>query len=225
MMGLIDDPKVTIYVGVERKGYSLSKKMLCQSSAYFAAVFEGNFQEAITQTLDLEEDDEDAFELLIQYIYTREIVLDEPTNFTKSITRCLGLAKIGDKLGILDVVDIAYDKVFSILKGNSQRLQLCHLHTVFAEDWPPIKESVGNATFADGFAQAVFAIFIGRAVCKEQYNYKDWPLKEALAEVPGMGHLISLITFHRLRRGAESLGTDELYSALGLNRISGHVQR
>jgi len=214
MMGLADDLKVTILVGPEAKAFSLSKKILCSSSAYFAAAFEGNFQEGITQTLNLEEDDVDSFELLIQYIYTREVVLEkDPPNYGETITSYLGLAKIGDKLSIADVVYLAFEELRVILRKNCQRLQRSHLDLVFADDWPQITLGGKVRAFEHLFANAVFEILLGQGVGREKYV--DWPLKEVLAEIPGLGSDVSAVTLYRIQKGSESLGAKKLYSALG----------
>jgi BTB/POZ domain len=65
---MISGPKVDVYVGPDRKHYSLPKLLLCHYSQFFDRCFNGGFAEAISQSLDLPGDRVEDFEILLEYI-------------------------------------------------------------------------------------------------------------------------------------------------------------
>lgn len=70
---MISGPKVDIYVGTERKHYSLPKRLLCHYSAYFDRCFNDEFVEAKLQTLELVDDYVDWFEVLAEFMITGSV--------------------------------------------------------------------------------------------------------------------------------------------------------
>ncbi len=60
---------VTIYVGPRREEFKLSKDLLCYVSPFFKAAFEGGFKEGHEKTMELLEDDPEAFNHVVSYIY------------------------------------------------------------------------------------------------------------------------------------------------------------
>lgn len=60
---------VDVFVGPERKAFHLHRDLLCDRSAYFKAAFMGNFAEASSKEIQLPEDDDTAFELLVKWLY------------------------------------------------------------------------------------------------------------------------------------------------------------
>jgi BTB/POZ domain len=67
---------VRIRIGSASYEYKLSKALLCRQSPYFAATFEGNFQEGEEQSTNMTEIDGlvsiRSFELLVQWLYLRQ---------------------------------------------------------------------------------------------------------------------------------------------------------
>jgi hypothetical protein len=59
----------------EKDQYIISKALLCQSSGYFRAALEGGWRETTEQEIDLQDEDPEAFEMLIQYLYTGKVVI------------------------------------------------------------------------------------------------------------------------------------------------------
>jgi hypothetical protein len=59
----------TIYVGPDRQEFKVSKDLLCYVSPFFKAAFEGEFKEGKEQTMELLEDDVEAFSHVVSYMY------------------------------------------------------------------------------------------------------------------------------------------------------------
>ncbi|PQE09861.1 BTB POZ-like protein [Rutstroemia sp. NJR-2017a BBW] len=68
---------VKIYVGKERKCWTLSKELLCDNSEYFRAAFKGNFSES-NGVLTLEEEDPEIFAHFVNWIYSPNHTEMEP---------------------------------------------------------------------------------------------------------------------------------------------------
>jgi BTB/POZ domain len=67
---------VTVTVGQEdqAKTYTIHKNLLSQASTYFYGALEGNFRESHEQTLKLGEDCPTIFEVLIQWLYSGDVL-------------------------------------------------------------------------------------------------------------------------------------------------------
>ncbi|KAH9215359.1 hypothetical protein DL95DRAFT_408542 [Leptodontidium sp. 2 PMI_412] len=63
------DEIVTIHVGPKQKNFTVHKKLLCDRSEFFSKAFNGEFKEATDGVMYLPEDDADAFDSMIVYIY------------------------------------------------------------------------------------------------------------------------------------------------------------
>ncbi|TAQ83611.1 hypothetical protein B7494_g8067 [Chlorociboria aeruginascens] len=62
---------VEIYVGEERKLWVLHEDLLCDRIDFFASAFKSGFKEGREKKMDLEEEDPEAFGLLVDWIYGR----------------------------------------------------------------------------------------------------------------------------------------------------------
>lgn len=65
---LTPNKQVTIYVGPNKHVWVMPKDLLCDRVEYFRAAFKGGFQESATRKLWLEEDDPDAWTVLVSAI-------------------------------------------------------------------------------------------------------------------------------------------------------------
>ncbi|KAL8784602.1 MAG: hypothetical protein Q9213_003857 [Squamulea squamosa] len=74
---LQDTESVTVRVGtgVAKQSWTIQKKLLTHDSAFFAAVLNGSFSEAITNTIELTDDDPRAFKFFVQWLYTGKFSL------------------------------------------------------------------------------------------------------------------------------------------------------
>ncbi|KAF7949360.1 uncharacterized protein EAE97_002869 [Botrytis byssoidea] len=65
---------VTITIAKEKQKFTLHKQLLCESVEYFRAAFSaGGFRESQTSSMDMPEDDPEAFELFIHWLYRGEV--------------------------------------------------------------------------------------------------------------------------------------------------------
>jgi len=104
---------VTIYVGPEKKEFTVHRNVICQNSDYFAKAFESPFQEGQTGTMFLSDDSPIVFSIFVTWLYRRVI----PTGNTASHLHNLADAYIfADKIchGVLkdeimnEIQDITY---------------------------------------------------------------------------------------------------------------------
>lgn len=96
---LISGPKVEVYVGAQRKHYSLPKLLLCHYSTYFDRCFNGRFIEAQSQKLDLPEDKVDDFEVLLEFMLRGTLAgsLQVQETGGQAIRRCIEFLEYADK--------------------------------------------------------------------------------------------------------------------------------
>ncbi|TGO15881.1 hypothetical protein BTUL_0034g00020 [Botrytis tulipae] len=65
---------VTITIGKEKQKFTLHKQLLCESVEYFRAAFSaGGFRESQNSSMDMPEDNPEAFELFIHWLYRGEV--------------------------------------------------------------------------------------------------------------------------------------------------------
>ena len=101
---LNEGPRVDIYVGAEKKHYSLPKNLLCSSSSYFDRCFNGGFTEGQTQKLTLEEDNVDHWEILLEFMYSGKVETTA-VDFGElpdqnHIRQCINFIEYTDKYGL-----------------------------------------------------------------------------------------------------------------------------
>ncbi|KAF7886977.1 uncharacterized protein EAF02_003624 [Botrytis sinoallii] len=117
----IDSEMVDIHVGKDEDSghFQLHKSILCEKVPYFEKMFNGNFEEGTTNSATLPEDDPEAFNILISWIYSDQVFpvgLRECTHETW----CVGkLYLLADKLCLPDLMDRILDELtFSMDKDN-----------------------------------------------------------------------------------------------------------
>ncbi|KAL8876951.1 MAG: hypothetical protein Q9198_004938 [Flavoplaca austrocitrina] len=94
-VSLLQDTAIaTVRVGKDAKSWILHKSLLNRHSPFFAAALNGSFKEATTNTVELDDDDPESFQLFVQWLYTGEIKADMNDLPTKA---CRAWA-LGDKL-------------------------------------------------------------------------------------------------------------------------------
>jgi len=114
MLDLFDGPKVLLIVGAKK--YKLPKRLACRSSTFLSSAFNGPFKEGETQELMLKDTTADAFELVIQWIYTGNLVLPAIVQTdTDAISRILDFLNAAD---FLDLDGNPYPAVVEELKAR-----------------------------------------------------------------------------------------------------------
>ena len=64
---------VEVIVGRQRTTYILYKTLLCQKSSFFQAAFAGSFAEAARKSIALEEDNAEAFDIFVFWLYKDQL--------------------------------------------------------------------------------------------------------------------------------------------------------
>lgn len=112
MLDLYDGPKVLLIVGAKK--YKLPKRLVCHSSTFLSTAFNGQFKEGETQELTLKDTNSDAFELVIQWMYTGHFVLPAIVQTdADSISRILDFLNAAD---FLDLIGSPYRVVADAIK-------------------------------------------------------------------------------------------------------------
>jgi hypothetical protein len=95
---------VTIFVGSARRPYILHKGLLTPQSPFFKAAFDGSFREGQEQSMEMPEEQDLAFDMLVQSLYTGKInatALIDPLKSPEAyIDMFLAYAVLADKVGI-----------------------------------------------------------------------------------------------------------------------------
>lgn len=115
---LLSGPTVNIYVGPDRKHWSLHRNVLCHHSSYFETEFRGHEvpkRESIPQhnKLELPDDDPRGFELLVKWLYQGHLDGDDAEMTDEKrydyAVACHKLYQLCDKFDILLLKNLAMD--------------------------------------------------------------------------------------------------------------------
>lgn len=112
---LLSGPTVDIYVGAEKKHWSLHKNLLCHHSSYFETEFQGHEvpkKEEHTPSHYLPDDDPRGFELLVKWLYQGH--LEDASRMTDEAkydyaVACHKLYQLCDKFDMIQVKNLAMD--------------------------------------------------------------------------------------------------------------------
>ncbi len=136
-------PRVDIYVGLQKKHYSLPKKLLSYYSRYFERCFNSNFMEGQTQTLNLDQDNVEHFNILVEYMSSGFVMCNAFQVFQGGpvgMQLCMDFLDYVDKYGMGDAAFAVYEsleRVISSLYTLSNgfkygvQIQPSHVETVF----------------------------------------------------------------------------------------------
>jgi len=112
---------VTVRIGSAGPEYELSKAILCKQSSYFAATFEGEFQEGRDQSTTLTEEEgvvtQRSFEMLIQWLYLGRVLFNESSP-TESITAAIEFSRIADMFGVTGMESPMATHIKTIILAN-----------------------------------------------------------------------------------------------------------
>ncbi len=106
---------VTLYVGPDRNAFHVHLRLLCAASPVFKAAFSGNFKESTERSMDLPEDDHEAINRLVQWLYSERYQLprigDESKN-RKCFDALARLNTLGEKYQITGLKNNVIRKLF-----------------------------------------------------------------------------------------------------------------
>ena len=117
---LLSGPTVDIYVGKERKRWTLHRNLLCHHSSYFETELEGHEvpKQEDVRKLELLDDDPKGFELLVKWLYQGQ--LEDSALFTEEdkynyAVACHKLYMLCDKFDMIQLKNLAMDQYRSNL--------------------------------------------------------------------------------------------------------------
>ena len=107
---LFQTPNVTILVGPDKAPFVVPKSLLCQNSKFFDRAFNGKFKEAAEGIIRLPEDTVLAFQMMLQWIYTGNIVVPTGWNPSETTATYLDFFKLADKIDLLGSLSSMFQK-------------------------------------------------------------------------------------------------------------------
>ncbi|KAL8669061.1 MAG: hypothetical protein Q9168_006331 [Polycauliona sp. 1 TL-2023] len=120
---------VTVEVGPSKVPFVFHKGLICSRSAFFEAAFNGSSKEAATQTMHLEDDDPDDFDIVHKWFYTDDItVAVNGTDQRPPFHDLLQAYSLADKLDIPQPCDTATDNISDTLN----QVQMVHTRNILA---------------------------------------------------------------------------------------------
>jgi len=134
--------------------FQVHLRVLCDASPVFNAAFHGGFLEASNRSMDLPEDDPEAFERLVQWLYCK--VYDKP--------HFAGEPCDDDQIGYMDLAKlyVAADKFGIIGLKNDVMDRWCEAHSTTAE--APFTEVLDyvyeNTTSKSKLREVIVAIYV-----------------------------------------------------------------
>jgi hypothetical protein len=111
---------VKLFVGIERREFTVHKRLLCDRSSFFAGAFSTGFKEAITGIIELPEDDPASMALLVDFLYRGSLPdIDEQYEKTNkdgleeytSMEVLLKLYYLAEKLCMSNLMNQIMDKI------------------------------------------------------------------------------------------------------------------
>ena len=115
---LLSGPTVDIYVGPDRRHWSLHRNLLCHHSSYFETEFQGHEVPKSGKSdgenkLELPDDDPKGFELLVKWLYQGQLEdLPQGSDEDKynSAVACHNLYILCDKFDMINLKNLAMDQ-------------------------------------------------------------------------------------------------------------------
>lgn len=105
------DDIVTLYVGAERKRFTVHKKLLCDGSPFFAKAFQGSFKEAKEGVMDLPEDDANTVAVMVDFLYRGSVQQTFHSDIEQNLTLLRSLYVLADKVDMKKLMDNTIDEI------------------------------------------------------------------------------------------------------------------
>ncbi|EKD16219.1 uncharacterized protein L3040_009541 [Drepanopeziza brunnea f. sp. 'multigermtubi'] len=107
---------VTIYVGPDRKCWTVHENLICDRTRFFRSAFRGGFAETTEKSIWLEDDDPEIFKLFVEWLYGSDLRCKEKDMRIPGHARdknhpfdWYGLEAFGHKIASDEVVEVARD--------------------------------------------------------------------------------------------------------------------
>ncbi|KAH7364290.1 hypothetical protein BKA65DRAFT_134120 [Rhexocercosporidium sp. MPI-PUGE-AT-0058] len=137
---LFESQRVAVLVSPKEVLFSIPKDLLCANSTFFDRAFNGKFKESVELTMHLPEDTVLAFQMLLQWVYTGNIIIDTNGGATEKIGIYLDFFKLADKIDLLGPLDL--------ITGNFKQ-HLCHTRLLLERQSNCGQECATNGNQAD----------------------------------------------------------------------------
>ncbi|TVY45694.1 hypothetical protein LSUB1_G000421 [Lachnellula subtilissima] len=119
---------ITSVDGVE---HSLPKNLVCSTSSFFDYAFNGNFREGDEQKMELKDVKKKSFDLVVQWMFTGQIVLPTACDGSAEIiTELVGFFELADRLDIMGPFDSIIGTMRSQMCSNRNALLPQHIRDV-----------------------------------------------------------------------------------------------
>ncbi|PMD65277.1 uncharacterized protein K444DRAFT_519241, partial [Hyaloscypha bicolor E] len=121
LLPLYSEPYVKIRIEPTGHKYKLPKGLLCQQSIFFAAAFNGSFQEGEKQFITLKEEEDivsiRSFELLVQWIYIGRVIFDElPPE--EAVTTTIEFVRLTDIYKVTGMESLMAKRIKALIVSN-----------------------------------------------------------------------------------------------------------
>jgi len=120
----IGEEIVDLYVGETKEKFHVHKELLCTKVPYFAKIFKGGFTESVDNSATFQEDSPEAFDLLIEWVYSgtgaiRKLVLAPKVDDDSTLLfswPVIDFYSLADRFCLLDLRDKIFDAYFATQK-------------------------------------------------------------------------------------------------------------
>lgn len=166
---------MTLFVGIDRIPYHVHQSILCDASKVFKAAFSGKFKESSNRSMSLPDDEIDAVERMIRWLYSEKIPLTNPISSETTSMCYWELAKLGtlaDKYDITNLNNSIIDELYELQKPPKDAYppKLSIVHYVYAN------------TTVQSFYRKLLVAWYSWHIDLEWYDNKG--IRENLAKVP-----------------------------------------
>lgn len=113
----MDMVKITAGTGTEKEDFKIHRKLICEKSAAFEKIFNGNFLEGQTQSAVLPGDSPNTFSLFVTWLY-KDIIDTRVYDLSLSLVPYFGLYSLAGKYFVEGLADKTTDTIFEIYTNN-----------------------------------------------------------------------------------------------------------
>ncbi|KAL8769317.1 MAG: hypothetical protein Q9209_004699 [Squamulea sp. 1 TL-2023] len=130
---MFSNEMVTIEVGPRKVPFLIHKGLICSESKFFNAAFNGQFKEATTQSVHLDEEDPGDFDIIHKYLYTEKLTIahNGKDELLGRGSKCLDIYVLSDKLDIPNVCDAAINHI-NVVINSLQTIQSGFILSAYA---------------------------------------------------------------------------------------------
>jgi len=124
---------VHIFVGSDKKQFTIHKRLLCTHSNFFEKAFNGGFKEATEDKMDLPDDDPLIFNALVEWLYSHKRHRTiKNTSYLEGVDSLINLYIFGEKIGCNGLKNASMDELQDWLdNGDISLLKLSQISQIF----------------------------------------------------------------------------------------------